>query len=238
MSGRTAAAVAARRAQHPGRARAGSRRPRPDAAGEDPGHRRRGQPAGRSLPHLPLHQPRGPGTAVAAAIAATRASHRAGPGRPRHRAGGDLAGTRPQRRGRAQDRARRDRPAARPHRRAPGPGPRPGGRVDPGRHPAHHHREHHPQTASTAAHRRQPDPGRAAESRTVEPAVPGPARRRPRSPAPRPATKIAKPDLDPAGRVATPATGPLKLAGGYRDLPAGGGAINGCLTHACRRGAC
>lgn len=32
--------------------------------------------------------------------------------------------------------------------------------------------------------------------------------------------------------------GPLTLAGGHRNLPAGGGAINGCLMDACRHRTC
>ena len=48
---------------------------------------------------------------------------RTGPGQPGRRAGGDLAGTRSQRRGRTESSPRRDRSAARPHRGTPRPGP-------------------------------------------------------------------------------------------------------------------
>ena len=91
-------------------------------------------------------------------------------------------------------------------------------RREPGR-AAHHHREHHPQAASTATHHRQPAPGRAAHSGTVEPAVPGPAHRRPRSPDPRPAAEIASPGPDPTSPVAARRPGTLPLfADGHRNL--------------------
>ena len=53
--------------------------------------------------------------------------------------------------------------------------------MDTGRHPARHHREHHPQAAPTAAHRRQPHPRRTPQGRSIQPAVPRPPPRRPRS---------------------------------------------------------
>ena len=124
--------------------------------------------------------------AVAGATAQYGTRRAPGPSHPGRRAGSVLAGTRPQRRRCPEGRPHRDHHPARQHRRSPGPGPGPGSRMDQGDHPAHHHREHHAQTASTATHHRQPDPGRTAESRPVEHAVPGPPPRRPRSPARRP----------------------------------------------------
>ena len=51
--------------------------------------------------------------------------------------------------------------------------------------PADHHREHHPQTARPPAHRRQPHPRRTTQGRPLQPALPRPPHRRPRSAADR-----------------------------------------------------